>query len=152
MAHKTMIDGAVYEISGGKTLVNGTAYSIDKGKTLVGGTAYEVGFGSGEATLTVDIGAHDSSGYSASVIINAPFPNSGLSAMMGMVSEPPVTLSGGMPGSWSYPVPVGTVIEFNNGTVYLNGTQQSMPSYVVKGNVTIKTSNVQQKCIYITEE
>lgn len=45
MAHKTMIDGVAYEISGGKTLVNGTAYNIDHGKTLVGGTAYEVGFG-----------------------------------------------------------------------------------------------------------
>lgn len=44
MAHKTLIGGTAYEISGGKTLVNGTAYSINKGKTLVGGTAYEVGF------------------------------------------------------------------------------------------------------------
>lgn len=152
MSHKTLVNGTVYEVDGGKTLIDGVAYNIDHGKTLVGGTVYEIGFGSGEATLTVDIGAPDSSGYSASVIINAPFPNSGMSAMMGMVSEPPVTLSGGMTGSWSYPVPVGTVIEFNNGTVYLNGTQQSMPSYVVKGNVTIKTSNVPQKRIYITEE
>ena len=45
MAHKTLIGGTAYEISGGKTLVGGTTYSIDKGKTLVGGTAYEVGFG-----------------------------------------------------------------------------------------------------------
>lgn len=45
MAHKTLIGGTAYEITGGKTLVNGTAYSIDKGKTLVGGTAYEIGFG-----------------------------------------------------------------------------------------------------------
>lgn len=45
MAHKPLIDGTAYEISGGKTLVNGTAYSIKNGKTLVGGTAYEVGFG-----------------------------------------------------------------------------------------------------------
>ena len=44
MAHKTLIGGTAYEVSGGKTLVGGTAYSIDKGKTLVGGTAYEVGF------------------------------------------------------------------------------------------------------------
>lgn len=44
MAHKTLINGTAYEISGGRTLVNGTGYSIDKGKTLVGGTAYEVGF------------------------------------------------------------------------------------------------------------
>lgn len=42
MAHKTLISGTAYEISGGKTLVNGTAYSIKNGKTLVGGTNYEV--------------------------------------------------------------------------------------------------------------
>lgn len=45
MAHKTLIGGTAYEITGGKTLVDGTAYSIKSGKTLVGGTAYEVGFG-----------------------------------------------------------------------------------------------------------
>ena len=45
MAHKALIGGAAYEISGGKTLVGGTAYSIDKGKTLVGGTGYDVSFG-----------------------------------------------------------------------------------------------------------
>lgn len=44
MAHKTLVGGTAYEISGGKTLVSGTAYSIVKGKTLVGGTAYEIGF------------------------------------------------------------------------------------------------------------
>lgn len=52
MAHKTLISGTVYEISGGKTLIDGTAYSIDKGKTLVGGTAYEVGFAK-PVTITV---------------------------------------------------------------------------------------------------
>lgn len=44
MAHKTLVGGTSYEISGGKTLVDGTAYSISGGKTLVGGTAYEIGF------------------------------------------------------------------------------------------------------------
>lgn len=44
MAHKTLVGGTAYEISGGKTLVDGTAYSIKNGKTLVDGTAYEVGF------------------------------------------------------------------------------------------------------------
>lgn len=46
MAHKTLIGGTAYEISGGKTLVGGTAYSIKNGKTLIGGTAYEMGFDS----------------------------------------------------------------------------------------------------------
>lgn len=43
MAHKTLIDGTAYGISGGKTLIDGTAFSIKGGKTLVDGTAYEVG-------------------------------------------------------------------------------------------------------------
>ena len=59
MAHKTLIGGTAYEISGGKTLIGGTAYSIDKGKTLVGGTAYEVGFGQ-PVTITI-IGSGNSS-------------------------------------------------------------------------------------------
>ena len=44
MAHKTLVGGTAYEISGGKTLVGGTAYSIAGGKTLVGGTAYDISF------------------------------------------------------------------------------------------------------------
>lgn len=153
MAHKTMIDGVAYEISGGKTLVNGTAYSIKNGKTLVGGTVYAVGFGGGEATLTVDIGSVDTNGYGVTVTVNAPFPNNSMSAMMGMANEPPVALTGGMSGSWSYPVPVGTVIEFSSyHSVYLNGTQVSISTYVVTGDVTIKTINQNQRRIYITEQ
>jgi hypothetical protein len=51
MAHKTLVGGTAYEISGGKTLVNGTAYSVSGGKTLVNGTAYEVGFGGAMYTI-----------------------------------------------------------------------------------------------------
>lgn len=42
MAHKTLIGGTAYEISGGRTLVGGTGYSIEKGKTLVAGTVREI--------------------------------------------------------------------------------------------------------------
>ena len=52
MSHKTLVNGTVYEVDGGKTLIDGVAYSIDKGKTLIGGTAYEVGF-SQPVTITV---------------------------------------------------------------------------------------------------
>lgn len=44
MAHKTLIDGTAYEISGGKTLISGTVYDITGGKTLIEGTTYEIGF------------------------------------------------------------------------------------------------------------
>lgn len=45
MAHKTLINGTSYGISGGKTLIGGTAYAIGKGRTLVGGTGYDISFG-----------------------------------------------------------------------------------------------------------
>lgn len=52
--HKTLVNGTVYEITGGKVRVNGTVYEIAKGKTLVNGTAYEIAFGGGLITFTVD--------------------------------------------------------------------------------------------------
>lgn len=42
--HKTLVNGTVYEVKGGKCLVNGTAYSIKKGRTLIGGTGYDINF------------------------------------------------------------------------------------------------------------
>ena len=53
MAHKTMVGGTAYEISGGKALVDGTTYGIKGGKTLVGGTAYEIGFSKAVGDLPV---------------------------------------------------------------------------------------------------
>ena len=46
MAHKTLVNGTVYEVNGGKCLVNGTSYDIKKGRTLIGGTGYDITFGS----------------------------------------------------------------------------------------------------------
>lgn len=72
MAHKTLVGGTAYEISGGKTLVGGTAYSIKNGKTLVGGTAYEIGFRPEMATITIT----GSGGNYASVIVDGQVYNS----------------------------------------------------------------------------
>lgn len=44
MAHKTLIGGTAYEITGGNDLIGGTAYSKAKGRTLVGGTGYDINF------------------------------------------------------------------------------------------------------------
>ena len=44
MAHKTLINGTVYDVKGGKCLVDGTAYSIQKGRTLVDGTGKDIVF------------------------------------------------------------------------------------------------------------
>ena len=45
MAHKTLINGTVYEVKGGKCLVNGTVYDIKNGRTLIVGTGYDITFG-----------------------------------------------------------------------------------------------------------
>ena len=47
MAHKALIGGTAYNISGGKSLVSGTSYNIKGGKILIGGTGYSISFGSG---------------------------------------------------------------------------------------------------------
>ena len=53
MAHKAMIGGKAYEVSGGKTMVGGKVYSIANGKTMVDGKAYEIAFGGEMITVTI---------------------------------------------------------------------------------------------------
>ena len=43
-AHKTLINGTVYTVQGGKCMVNGTVYNILKGRTLINGTGYDITF------------------------------------------------------------------------------------------------------------
>ena len=119
MAHKTLVGGTAYEITGGKTLVDGTAYSIKSGKTLVGGTVYEVGFAE-MATVTIT-GSGDS--YLSYVTIDGK----------NYTSE--TTLS----------VPVGTIVychvgdEGKDGSPYvsLNGAYISERQYTITGNIGI---------------
>lgn len=47
MSHKTLVNGTVYEVTGGKCMVNGTVYNILKGRTLIGGTGYDIKFSDG---------------------------------------------------------------------------------------------------------
>lgn len=42
--HKTLVNGTVYTVKGGKCLVNGTVYSIKKGRTLIDGTGDDITF------------------------------------------------------------------------------------------------------------
>lgn len=46
MSHKTLVNGTVYEVNGGKCLVNGTAYDIKKGRTIINGTGEDIVFSS----------------------------------------------------------------------------------------------------------
>lgn len=43
-AHKTLVNGTVYTVQGGKCMVGGTVYNILKGRTLIGGTGYDITF------------------------------------------------------------------------------------------------------------
>lgn len=55
--HKTLVNGTVYEVKGGKCLVNGTVYNILKGRTLIGGTGYDITFLSAGTKLSaLDVG------------------------------------------------------------------------------------------------
>ena len=47
MAHKTLISGTAYSVTGGRELIGGTGYGCKAGKTLIGGTAFAVKFSDG---------------------------------------------------------------------------------------------------------
>ena len=49
MAHKTLISGTAYSVSGGRELIGGTGYGCKAGKTLIGGTAFDIAFDDGTA-------------------------------------------------------------------------------------------------------
>ena len=47
MAHKTLISGTAYSVTGGRELIGGTGYGCKAGKTIIGGTAFDVPFEKG---------------------------------------------------------------------------------------------------------
>lgn len=61
MAHKTLINGTSYDITGGRCLVGGTAYDIKKGRTLVGGTGYDISFEPGTTIIIEGTGGWETS-------------------------------------------------------------------------------------------
>lgn len=56
MAHRTLINGTGYDISGGRDLIGGTGYAKKKGRVLVNGTGYDIPFSSGIPLSTVALG------------------------------------------------------------------------------------------------
>lgn len=136
MAHKTLVGGTAYEITGGRTLVNGTGYSIDNGKTLVGGTAYEVGFWDSIVTLTSEQGGMFGSPQ-ASVMIKGNWystENGEIKVKEGSVITCSVTGENAGSGMGDH----GT------GRIYLNGVEivtayngTKTYDYVVTGDVSI---------------
>ena len=63
MAHKTMINGTAYDISGGADLIAGTKYQIGGGKTRIAGTGYDISFAPGLFTVEVTGGKIDGTYY-----------------------------------------------------------------------------------------
>lgn len=57
MAHRTLIGGTGYDISGGRDLIGGTGYGKKKGRVLVNGTGYDVPFSSGIPIGTLAVGS-----------------------------------------------------------------------------------------------
>ena len=109
MSHKTLVNGTVYEVDGGKTLIDGVAYSIDKGKTLVGGTAYEVGF----------------SNIPLITIVNAPSIAFGTAAYL-KTSDSQELQSG------TYEFPIGTVI-----TCWVGGDTGYVGKLIINGETVL---------------
>lgn len=110
MAHKPLIDGTAYEISGGKALIDGTAFSIKNGKTLIDGTAYEVGLLK-DCTLSIKWSNHNVGSYVT--IGGTKYSSSFMSLSQEVVvpvgTEVVVTCT----AVWSY----GAKISFNGTTV-----------------------------------
>lgn len=57
MAHRTLINGTGYDMSGGRDLIGGTGYGKKKGRVLVNGTGYDVPFSSGIPIGTLAVGS-----------------------------------------------------------------------------------------------
>lgn len=67
MAHKTLISGTAYSVTGGRDLIGGTGYDCKAGKTLIGGTAFAVKFSDG---LTWYFNSVIDAKYSATYVAN----------------------------------------------------------------------------------
>lgn len=57
MAHKTLISGTAYSVTGGRELIGGTGYAKKKGRVLVNGTGYDIPFSSGIPIGTLLVGS-----------------------------------------------------------------------------------------------
>ena len=57
MAHKTLISGTAYSVTGGRELIGGTGYGCKAGKTLIGGTAFDVPFATGIPIGNLTVGS-----------------------------------------------------------------------------------------------
>ena len=77
--HKTLVNGTVYEVKGGKCMVDGTVYNILKGRTLIDGTGWDIALPSAEPDVskTWTFNSTVSSPASTLTILYANFTSNG---------------------------------------------------------------------------
>lgn len=125
MAHKTLIGGTAYKVSGGKALVGGTAYKISKGKTLINGTARSITFESPNAQI--------------SVVVNPVSAMGGLLKVCGTVTINGTQYSGNSQNT-TLTVAKGTVITCGYGATTTKASTTSVTAYVrVNGAIAAQT-------------
>lgn len=77
--HKTLVNGTVYTVKGGKCMVGGTVYNILKGRTLIDGTGWDIALPSAEPDVskTWTFNSTVSSPASTLTILYANFTSNG---------------------------------------------------------------------------
>jgi hypothetical protein len=127
MAHKTLISGTAYSVTGGRDLIGGTGYDCKAGKTLINGTAFEVRFAE---LVTINISKDSSTGDSSAYIIH-----NGVQYSSGEIEvEVGDTIICSIPSHRGK----GSLI-IDNKTI-INGASVVSYSYVVESNIQIYTT------------
>lgn len=127
MAHKTLISGTAYSVTGGRELIGGTGYGCKAGKTLINGTAFEVRFAE---LVTINISKDSSTGDSSAYIIH-----NGVQYSSGEIEvEVGDTIICSIPSHRGK----GSLI-IGNKTI-INGASVVSYSYVVESNIQIYTT------------
>lgn len=127
MAHKTLISGTAYSVTGGRELIGGTGYDCKAGKTLINGTAFEVRFAE---LVTINISKDSSTGDSSAYIIH-----NGVQYSSGEIEvEVGDTIICSIPSHRGK----GSLI-IDNKTI-INGASVVSYSYVVESNIQIYTT------------
>lgn len=132
MAHRALIGGTAYEISGGKTLVGGTAYSIAKGRTLVGGTGYDVPFISPAKVKDLYSTSIHTTPLAFMTYANGYWVVGGTTTLNGST----IAYTTQIDGSWTT-----QTISVDEGNIYLNGIAYGDGYWVLAGQKRIGTSS-----------
>lgn len=142
-----MVDGTVYEVSGGKTMVDGTVYSINGGKTMVDGTVYDL-FKKKQCTITVTKDGFESGAGAKSTCVEINGVQYGYvkAYQYDSLAGGAVLKDTGKSGTVIVDSGTQIICTFTKSSIYgevtVNGTTVATASpytYTVKGSVNIST-------------